>query len=115
VLLDASNSLTQNSAVVGPNGVSAMAGVGPMVCGPFATTNGSPISYTVNGVPVAPPPTTLVPDVLPVADTLVTFLDLFEAAVEEQLQEEFLETNPDGSKKKKKNEDTIVTEGEICR
>ena len=41
-------------------------------------------------------------------------LDLFEAAVEEQIIEESLGTNPDGTKKKK-TDDTIVTEGEICR
>jgi hypothetical protein len=118
VLLDAGATLTQNSAVVGPTGITANAGVGPMVFGPSATTNGAPINYMVNNVAVPAPPKDLFKQTQAQAeavDTLVTFLDLFEAAVEEQVAEESLGTNSDDTKKKKKAEDTIVTEGEVCR
>jgi hypothetical protein len=118
VLLDAGATLTQNSAVVGPTGITANAGVGPMVFGPSATTNGAPINYMVNNVAVPAPPKDLFTQTQAQAeavDTLVTFLDLFEAAVEEQVAEESLGTNSDDTKKKKKAEDTIVTEGEVCR
>lgn len=118
VLLDAGATLTQNSAVLGPTGVTANAGVGPMVFGPSATTSGAPINYMVNNVAVPAPPKDLFTQTQAQAeavDTLVTFLDLFEAAVEEQVAEESLGTNSDDTKKKKKAEDTIVTEGEVCR
>ncbi len=118
VLLDAGATLTQNSAVVGPTGVTANAGVGPMVFGPSATTtSGGPINYMVNNVAAPAPPTELFTQTQAqseAVDTLVTFLDLFEAAVEEQVAEKSLGTNSDDTKKKKA-EDTIVTEGEVCR
>lgn len=115
VLLDAAGTLMQNAAVLGPTGVTATAGLGTLF-GPLATTNGSPISYTVGGVSVSPPPTSLEvlldPAVAP-GDTLTTFAALLEAAVNAQ-DEASQGTNPDGSKKKKSN-DTIMTEGDVCR
>ena len=84
-----------------------------MVFGPFATTNGAPISYMVNGVSV-PAPTTVVFSQTQAIDTVVTFLDLFEAALEQQIVEESSGTNADGTRKKRVD-DTIVTEGEVCR
>jgi hypothetical protein len=115
VLLDAGGTLTQNGAVVGLSGVTARAGVGPMVFGPFATTNGSPISYTVNGVAVTAPPTLLFSQTQQ-ADTVTAFLQLFEAALAQQDSFDVFETNPDGTtRRKNKTDDTIVTEGEVCK
>jgi len=113
VVLIAANNLVQNSSVFGVNGVTATAG-GAISYGPFATSNNSPVRYSAGGVGVTAPPTELFSGT-PAAqtDVLVTFLDLFEAAVQKQ-QAGALDTNPDGSKKKK-SDDAIVTEGEICR
>jgi hypothetical protein len=47
-------------------------------------------------------------------DILVTFLDLLQRAIDGPLGD-VLETNPDGSKKKKSDDEGIVTEGELCR
>ena len=122
-LIVAANNLQQNSAVVGARGVSASAG-GAITLGPLATTDGATVAYTAGGLAVTPPdpgaperPTddAMQKETVKQADTIVTFLKLFEKAVEEQAQTDPSDTNPDGSKKKKATEDTIVTEGEICR
>ncbi len=116
VKLSQGGTLEQNSAVVGNNGVRAVADTGPIVFGSQATANGSTIAYSAAGVAVPPPPTELVSkeEVVQTAN-VVSFLDRFEAALTAQRTTEPFQTNPDGSKKKKATEDTIVTEGEICR
>ena len=111
--LFAGNTLTQNAPVQGGGAVTANALQAIAPYGPFATTNGAPISYMVNGVSV-PAPTTGVFSQTQAIDTVVTFLDLFEAALEQQIVEESSGTNADGTRKKRVD-DTIVTEGEVCR
>ena len=112
VVLDAANTLAQNSSVLGPNGVTADAGVSMAAYGPLATSKGSSVVYRAGGVSVAPPPTELLATAVQ-PDVLVTFLELFEAAVAEQ-QGGSIATNADGSRKRKAA-DALVTEGEICR
>ena len=65
------------------------------------------------GVPVTPPPTVLASTLQAPGDILVTFLDLLQEAIDGPLKD-VLESNPDGTRKKKDLED-IVTEGELCR
>ena len=79
--------------------------------GPY-TAMVMPVIYRAGGVVVAPPPAEMLTTAVQ-TDVLVTFLELFEAAVAEQQGESF-ETNPDGSRKRKAV-DALVTEGEICR
>ncbi len=112
VVLNAGNTLAQNSTVLGRNGVTADAGISMAVYGPVATSNGSSVIYRAGGVVVPPPPTGLLSTAVQ-PDVLVNFLEQFEAAVAEQQAESF-ETNPDGSRKRKAV-DALVTEGEICR
>ena len=115
VNLDAGNNLVQNSAVLGASGVSARAG-GSIRFGPFATANKSPISYSSGGVAVAPPPTDLASGGGPASqiNTFVTFLDLFEKALDAQRAVTGSDFNADGSKKKRESGE-IVTEGDVCR
>ncbi len=112
VSLTADSNFVQNFAVVGGNGVTASAG-GSMTFGPFATTNAPPILYTAGGLPVPPPPAILASALQPPGDILLTFLDLLDDVINGPLGDA-LETNPDGSRKKRDLEG-IVTEGEICR
>ncbi len=112
VSLTADSNLVQNFAVVGGNGVTASAG-GSMTFGPFATTNAPPILYTAGGLPVTPPPAILASALQPPGDILLTFLDLLDDVINGP-RGDSLETNPDGSKKKKELQ-AIVSEGEVCR
>ena len=117
VILDAGNNLQQNSTVLGALGVTARAG-GRANFGPFATSNNSPISYSAGGASIDPPPTRLgaseviVQETAKQVDVIVTFLDQFQKAVDQQ-RAGGDETNPDGSKKK--DLEAIVTEGEVCK
>jgi hypothetical protein len=111
--LYAGNNLVQNFAVFGASGVTAQA-LGSFTFGPLATTNAPPILYTAGGLPVPPPPTVLASSLQAPGDILVTFLDLLQRAIDGPLGD-VLETNPDGSKKKKSDDEGIVTEGELCR
>lgn len=113
VSLLADGNLQQNFAVVGTKGVTAVA-LGSFNFGPLATTNAPPISYTAGGVPVNPPPTVLASSLQAPGDILQTFSDLLQRAIDGPLKD-VLETNPDGSKKKKLDDEGIVTEGELCR
>lgn len=112
VSLTADANMVQNFAVLGANGVTAAA-AGSMTYGPLATTNAPPILYTAGGVPVAPPPTVLASSLQAPGDIVVTFRELLEQAIYGTTGDD-LETNPDGSKKKKDDEN-IVTEEELCR
>ena len=117
VNLAAASNLVQNSSVIAASGVTASAG-GSMSFGPLATTS-TPASYVANGVVVPPPPGSLgasepiKEEIAKQVDLVVTFLDLFEKAVDAQ-QTDSADFKPDGSKKKKE-ETAIVTEGEVCR
>jgi hypothetical protein len=104
--------LVQNFAVFGANGVTAAAGTS-MTYGPFAITNNPPILYTVAGVPVAPPPTVLSSSLQAPGDILVTFLDLFQQAIDGQLGD-LLELDAGGNLQRKLL-DGLVSEEEICR
>lgn len=110
--LYAGNNLVQNTAVLGLNGVTAEA-LGSMRFGPLATTNNPSIVYTAGGRPVTPPPTGLASDMQATGDILVTFLDLLQDVIN-STQDDGLELNPDGSKKKK-SQDGVVAEEELCR
>jgi hypothetical protein len=110
--LKAGGNLVQNFAVVGINGVTATA-QGSATYGPFATTNFPTILYTAGGIPVAPPPAVLSSTLQAPGDIIVTFLDQFQQTVNGRFGD-LLETNPDGSKKRKEL-DGIVAEGDICR
>ena len=119
IVLDAGRDLTQNSSVFAALGVSASAG-GTLRYGPLATSNNSPIVYRQGGTSVDPPPSSLgastpiLQETAKQVDVLVTFLDLFEKAVDEQQGAADEETNADGTRKKKDTE-AIVTEGEVCK
>jgi filamentous hemagglutinin family protein len=104
--------MVQNFAVFGANGVTAAAGTG-MTYGPLAITNNPPILYTVGGVAVAPPPTVLSSSLQAPGDILVTFLDLFQQAVDGQLGD-LLELDADGNLRRKFLDD-LVSEEEVCR
>ncbi len=113
VSLTADANMVQNFAVIGLNGVTAAA-AGSMTYGPLATTNAPPILYTAGGVPITPPPTVLASSLQPPGDIVVTFLELLQEAVDGPIGED-LQTNPDGSKKKRDEDEGIVTEEELCR
>ena len=113
VNLSAGNNLFQNSAIFGLNGVSANAG-GSMLFGPLATANNTPVSYTLNGVTVNPPPTEVGggSQTSTQVNVLLTFLDQFEKALTDRLGQS--PTNPDGSKKRKSGAG-LVTDAEVCK
>jgi hypothetical protein len=80
ITLTAANTYEQNSAVSAFLGVTASAGVGPMVFGANATTAGNPVSYTAAGLPITSPISPFVAqNTLPV-DYLVAFVDQFYLA-----------------------------------
>ncbi len=113
MVLSAGNNLVQNSAIFGANGVSATAG-GRMTFGLFATANNTPISYSVNGVTVNAPPTTEGGGTQATAQigVLLTFLDQFEKALDDQLGQTLTPLDGDG---KRKSESAIVTDAEVCK
>lgn len=125
VAIVAANNLQQNSAVFGARGVTASAG-GAFTLGPQASTDGSPVVYRVAGAQV-PPPVALLPPVPegPAAgsptqqeatkqvDVIVTFLDRFEKAVENQ-QSTPDDAGPD-ERRKRRDKEAITTEEPICR
>jgi|GEM_PF-1104471 len=119
VFLDAGGSLTQNSAVLGANGVTADAGLS-IVYGPLATANFDPVVYRINGVVTDSPPTeTLLGSGAAEAterpvDALVTFVSLLQQASDPAAPPEPDDFNADGTRKKA-TDDTIVTEGEVCK
>ena len=107
--------------MAGPNGVLAEAGIGPIGFGPLAVAIGSPVDYRVAGVSVTPPPsgiavTALLEEVKTAAAAPpVVFAAQFKEIVAEVKPKDLLDTNADGSRKNKRTDDTIVTEGDICR
>ena len=118
VFLSALTDLTQDAAVVGTNGVTADAGTS-IVLGLQASANYDPVVYRVAGIVVASPPLQpllgggLAALTEERVDPVVTFLDLLEAAVNEAVDPEVDDFDPDGTRKKSTG-DTIVTEGEVC-
>ena len=112
VSLTAGNTMAQNFAVFGANGVTATAGT-HIVYGPFAVTNNPPVTYTVAGLTVTPPPTVLASSLQAPGDLLVTFLDLFQRAITGELGG-LLELDADGNLRRK-NVDGLVSEEELCR
>jgi hypothetical protein len=117
VELSASGALTQDAAVLGTNGVTADAGLS-IVYGPLATANFDPVVYRINGVVTASPPTETLfgsgaATERPV-DALVTFVSLLQQASDPAPPPEPDDFNADGTRKKA-TDDTIVTEGEVCK
>jgi len=112
VSLVAANNMVQNGSVFGAKGVFASAG-GSIVFGPLATSGKSPVVYSSGSAPVSPPipPTSKSASA---GDVIVTFLNLFEKAVENQKDEIFI-TRSDGTTRRKTTADAITSEGEICR
>jgi hypothetical protein len=103
--------------VLGTNGVTADAGLS-IVYGPLATANFDPVVYRINGVVTASPPTETLfgsgaATERPV-DALVTFVSLLQQASDPAPPPEPDDFNADGTRKKA-TDDTIVTEGEVCK
>ena len=119
VELSATGALTQDAAVLGANGVTADAGLS-IVYGPLATANFDPVVYRINGVVTDSPPTeTLLGSGAAEAterpvDALVTFVSLLQQASDPAPPPEPDDFNADGTRKKA-TDDTIVTEGEVCK
>ena len=112
VNLRVGNDLVQNSAVYGAGGILASAGRS-VVFGPQATSGRAPVVYTSGSSPVsAPTPATARSSSS--GDVIVSFLNLFEKAVESQKEEIFI-TRSDGTTRRKAGADAITSEGEICR
>ena len=112
VNLTAGNAMVQNFAVFGANGVTAAAGTS-MLYGPLATANNPPVSYSVAGISVAPPPSMLASALQAPGDLLVTFLDLFQQAISGDLGG-LLELDDDGNLRRR-IVDGLVSEEELCR
>ena len=112
VNLRAANNMVQNSAVFGAGGISASAG-GSIMFGPSATSGRAPVVYTSGGSLVSAP-TPAATKSSSSGDVIVTFLNLFEKAIETQRDEIFI-TRSDGTTIRKTGADAITSEGEICR
>jgi hypothetical protein len=114
ITLNAANNFVQNSAVTAALGVSASAG-GGMTFGPLATTVGSPVSYTVIGVPVTPPPQSLSTGASNQPNLVSEFLQQFEEAlVSQDLQLEPGSEDKDKKKEKEKATGSVVVEAPTC-
>ena len=112
VSITAANDLTQNGTVFGALGVYANVG-GVLTFTSSAKSGITPVSYAVDGKPVAAPPSTEVSfdqakDTAGQTNLVTTFLDKFATAVQSQNEE-----GPEKEKDKARNE--LVVEGEICR
>lgn len=105
VTLDAAGDMTQNGTVNGALGVSAKAG-GSMLFGPLASTLGSPLSYRANGAMVSPPGS---------GSSTLNFLDVFLDKFEEALVAQNSDSTDPLNKKKNRDKDTLVVEGETCK
>jgi hypothetical protein len=116
VVLDAAQTLTQDAAVTGTNGVTADAGVS-MVFGNFATANYAPVVYRVNGVVVGAPATSLVVNEAVAAaavEEVKGVMKVLAALVEPLPMPKPGDFTADG-KLKNKEDATIVAEGEVCK
>jgi filamentous hemagglutinin family protein len=115
VTMTAGNNLTQNSAIVAVNGVTATAN-GAISYGSGAFSSRAPVLYNQNGVRITPPPspeqarseaTNAAPD------AVVAFLESFERT-QQRLVDDALSINPDGSPVKRRDPNAVVTEGNVC-
>jgi len=112
VVLSAADTLTQDAAVIGTNGVTADAGLA-LVFGLFATANYSPVVYRVGGIVSASPPTELtLAQEAAQEKTVIQFVEFLSALVDPPPSAD--DFAADG-KRKDKTDDTIVTEGEVCK
>jgi hypothetical protein len=127
VTLTAASDFVQNAAVSAASGVIATA-QGPMTFGPLATTDGSPVSYAVNGVEGPQPVSLQLPPAKAqelsdiVAGSLASDLSRMDEILIEKHADDAAprklknDLNPDDGdpKDRKKSKDDIVVEGEIC-
>jgi filamentous hemagglutinin family protein len=113
VKMAAGNNFTQNAAIFGADGVTATAN-GAFSYGPLALTSRAPVSYTSNGVRVAPPRDPLAARTRSDSpDAVVAFLEQFDRAQRRQILDT-VETNPDGTPVKRPDRDAVTTEGNVC-
>jgi hypothetical protein len=113
ISLNAANNFVQNGAVNAAQGVAVNA-VGSMTFGSAATTVGNPVRYAINGVQVTLPSTVMLPvsnfaATESVTDLIATFSAKFEEAL--ALQDV---ASSDPLKKRDKDKDGIVVEGNVC-
>ena len=127
VTLTAASDFVQNAAVSAASGVIATA-QGPMTFGPLATTDGSPVSYAVNGVEGPQPVSLQLPPAKAqelsdiVAGSLASDLSRMDEILIEKHADDAAprklknDLNPDDGdpKDRKKSKDDIVVEGEVC-
>jgi hypothetical protein len=110
VNLNAANNLTQNDTVFGALGVNASVG-GVFTFSSTAKSGLTPVSYSVGGKPVSPPPNPAstfdqAKDASTQTNLVTTFLEKFEIALQSQ---------SDQKRDKDKARNDLVVEGEICR
>ena len=115
VTMTASHDLTQNTAIVAANGVTATAN-GAISYGPGAFSSRAPVLYSQNGVRITPPPSSAqsrseVTNAAP--DAVVAFLETFERT-QLRLVDTVFETNADGTPVKRRDPGAVVTEGNVC-
>ena len=105
ISLDAAGNMLQNGTVNGALGVNATAG-GTMLFGPLASTLGNPVNYRANGVSVGSPGS---------GSLIVNFLDVFLDKFEDALIAQNEDKTDPLNKKKNKDKDALVVEGETCK
>lgn len=115
VTMTASHDLTQNTAIVAANGVTATAN-GAISYGPGAFSSRAPVLYSQNGVRITPPPSSAqsrseATNAAP--DAVVAFLETFERT-QLRLVDTVFETNADGTPVKRRDPGAVVTEGNVC-
>ena len=115
VTMTAGNNLTQNSAIVAVNGVTATAN-GAISYGAGAFSSRAPVLYIQNGVRITPPPSTTqtrseATSAAP--DAVVAFLETFERTQQRQV-DDALTINTDGTPARRRDRDAVVTEGNVC-
>ena len=115
VTMKAANSLTQNDVIFGADGVTATAS--GFSYGPRAVSGRAPVSYSVGGVAVRPPPSVAQARaegrVAP--DAVIAFIQRLERAQRQQLDDVVSTATGDGLPGRRRDRDAVTTEGNICR
>lgn len=125
VTIAAHNNVVQNSAISASTNVAVSTGVGTVTLGATATTDAPVVNYSAAGGAVAAPVSTNTSSTSNTArstqagNIVNTFLEKFEAAVQEEEQDaaQAVASNDGKDEKKKKKqegEETRITEGEVC-
>jgi hypothetical protein len=109
ISIQAYNDFIQNSRLSAALGIDVGSVAGTLTFGPGAFSVGNPLTYSVNGVPYTPPWLSSAQNG-GATDFLVSFLDNFQAALDEQ---NGATDDPLGLKKRDK--EGLVVEGELCK